>query len=135
MILNISHLSLLVKDYDEAVNFYTQKIGFVVTSDVAMPEMGPGMRWLVITPNQDCQTKISLCKATTESSITQVGHQCDGYPLFTIFTNDIEGDIQSFKTKGVEVTMEVDQVAWGKHSMIKDLYGNLIYIVEESKND
>jgi predicted enzyme related to lactoylglutathione lyase len=133
MILNIAHINLLVLDYDEAINFYTQKLGFKLISNDQMPEMGPNMRWVVISPKSDSQTMIALCKATQEPTLSLVGKQGGGYPLINVFTDNVEDEIQNFKSNGVEIMMEIRDVAWGKHSMIKDLYGNMILIVEEPK--
>jgi predicted enzyme related to lactoylglutathione lyase len=133
MIQNLAHINLLVTDYEEAITFYTQKLGFVVISNSDMPEMGNGMNWVVVAPTLTCQTKIAFCKATKEPTLRLVGKQGGGYPLINIFTDDVAKEVANFKEKGVDVMMEIRDVAWGKHTMIKDLYGNMILVVEEPK--
>jgi predicted enzyme related to lactoylglutathione lyase len=133
MISNISHISLLVNNYDEAIVFYIDKLGFVVFSDSPMPEMGQDMRWVVISPKMDNQTMISLCMATKEPTTSLVGKQTGGYPLLTVFTDDIEDLLKVYIGKGVKIIKEIGHMPWGKDMIIEDLYGNQIYIVEEPK--
>jgi catechol 2,3-dioxygenase-like lactoylglutathione lyase family enzyme len=115
----IAHINLLVKDYDETIAFYTQKLGFVVISNSDMPEMGEGMKWVVVAPSETSQIKIAICKATREPSLSLVGKQGGGYPLFNIYTNDVEQEVTNFKEKGVGVVMEIRNVEWGKYTMLK----------------
>jgi uncharacterized glyoxalase superfamily protein PhnB len=133
MIQNLSHLNLLVNDYDEAIAFYTDKLGFVVISNSDMPEMGEGMKWVVVAPTIESETKIALCKATKEPTLSLVGKQGGGYPLINMYTDDVVKEVANLKEKGVDVMMEIRDVDWGKHTMIKDLYGNMILVVEEVK--
>jgi predicted enzyme related to lactoylglutathione lyase len=133
MITNISHIQLLVNSYEEAIDFYTNKLGFVLCGDDPMPQMGEGMRWVVIAPNKENKTMISLVKATLEPSISLVGKQGGDYPILVILCDDIEADISSFKSKGVIIKSPIGSQPWGKDCTIEDLYGNMIYVVEEPK--
>jgi predicted enzyme related to lactoylglutathione lyase len=130
MIKNISHVSLLVKNYDEAITFYIEKFGFILISNDPMPQMGENMRWVVISPAKDNQTMITLTLDTEEST---VGKQCGEHPFLILSCTDIYADISDFESKGVNIKSPIGDQPWGKDCLIEDLYGNIIYVVEAPK--
>jgi predicted enzyme related to lactoylglutathione lyase len=126
MISTISHLSIIVKDYNEALDFYINKLEFVIFDDQPMPQFEPSERWIVISPSKDNQTMINFGLATTEDSLLFVENQSGKNPLITLTSTDIKEDLENFKSKGVKVVSEIQSQPWGMDAMIADLYGNSI---------
>jgi predicted enzyme related to lactoylglutathione lyase len=126
MISTISHLSIIVKDYNEALDFYINKLEFVIFDDQPMPQFEPSERWIVISPSKDNQTMINFGLATTEDSLLFVENQSGKNPLITLTSTDIKEDLENFKSKGVKVVSEIQSQPWGMDAMIADLYGSSI---------
>ena len=118
---------LLVKNFEEALGFYTKKLGFVVVEDFPM---GPD-RWLTITApgNQDCV--LALHEARTEAEQALVGKQMGSYPFLGIATDDCVSDYERMKGLGVKFDGEPSVRPYGTGVMLEDLYGNKIFLNQE----
>ena len=130
MILKNLITSLLVKNYDEAIQFYTQKLGFVVVEDIPMGDD----RWVTIAPpnNQECVFALHVAKS--ESDLALVGKQGGTFPFLGLTTDDCMGDYQKLKTLGVKFHGEPEVRPYGTGVMLEDLYGNKIFLNEEPKS-
>jgi catechol 2,3-dioxygenase-like lactoylglutathione lyase family enzyme len=115
---------ILVKNFDEALDFYTKKLGFVVAEDFPMGTD----RWLTITApgNQDCV--LALHEARNEA---EVGKQMGSYPFLGIATDDCVGDYERMKERGVKFDGEPSVRSYGTGVMLEDLYGNKIFLNQE----
>jgi predicted enzyme related to lactoylglutathione lyase len=127
MINTMTHLSIFVKDQNEALAFYTQKLGFKVHTDAMMPN---NERWLTIHPAQQKNFEIALMQATTPAQKAIVGKQAPDVPFFCVSTDDCRKMIEDFKKNNVKVVGEPEEQPWGISASFLDLYGNIIYIVE-----
>jgi catechol 2,3-dioxygenase-like lactoylglutathione lyase family enzyme len=118
---------LLVKDYDEALDFYTKKLGFVVVEDVPIGED----RWVTITlpGNQDCV--LALHEAHSEDDLALIGRQLGSFPLLGIDTDDCMGEYQRMKALGITFHGEPQVEPYGTGVMLEDLYGNKIFLNQE----
>lgn len=118
---------LLVKNYDEALDFYTKKLGFVVVEDVPMGQD----RWVTISlpGNHDCV--LALHEAQSEDDLALVGNQFGSFPFLGIDTDDCMGDYQRMKAHGVKFKGEPDVRPYGTGVMLEDLYGNKIFMNQE----
>jgi catechol 2,3-dioxygenase-like lactoylglutathione lyase family enzyme len=118
---------ILVRNFDEALDFYTKKLGFVVVEDFSMGTD----RWLTITApgNQDCV--LALHEARNEAEQALVGKQMGSYPFLGIDTDDCVGDYERMKALGVKFDGEPSVKHYGIGVMLEDLYGNKIYLNEE----
>src|SRR4029078_6134229 len=96
MITRVSHLTLLVSNQDEALAYYTQKLGFKVHTDVNLGHM----RWLTICTEQDPNLEVALMQAGAENEV-YVGKQGGTFPLFAFETKDCAATFQTLKAKGV----------------------------------
>ena len=135
----IAHISLIVRDYDEAIAFYT-KIGFTLLEDKYIPEQDK--RWVVIRPpssqHADAQSQeaqgatILLAQASNAQQEAFVGNQAGGRVWLFLATDDFERDYEHFTEMGVEWVREPKVESYGKVAVWKDLYGNLWDLIQYS---
>jgi len=118
---------ILVRNFDEALDFYTKKLGFVVVEDFPMGTD----RWLTITApdNQDCV--LALHEARNEAEQALVGKQMGSYPFLGIATDDCIGDYERMKALGIKFDGEPNVRPYGTGVMLEDLYGNKIFLNQE----
>lgn len=117
----IGHVTILVNDYDEAINFYTNTLGFTLLSDQSF---GEGMRWVTIAPSKQTETAIVLVEADTEEKRALVGTQAAGHVFLVIETDDFIRDYSNMKEQGVSFLSEPKEMPWGLEAVFEDLYGN-----------
>lgn len=118
---------LMVRSYDEAIDFYTEKLGFVVAEDIPMGDD----RWVTITTpgNHDCL--LALHEAKREDDQVLVGRQFGTFPFLGLDTEDCISDYQRMKALGVKFHGEPSVQPYGSGVMLEDLYGNKIYMNQE----
>jgi catechol 2,3-dioxygenase-like lactoylglutathione lyase family enzyme len=119
---HLSLVSVVVKEYDEAIRFYTEKLGFVLVEDTPLPE---GKRWVVVAPPGAGETRVLLARASDEQQEARVGNQTGGRVFLFLTTDTFEQDYEDFKSRGVEFVREPMVQAYGKVAVFADLYGNL----------
>ena len=120
-------VSLVVWDYDEAIRFYSDKLGFTVSEDVTLGED----RWVVLSLPDSGQTGIGLDLARTEEDLDVVDNQGGSFPLFGLVTDDCPGEYRRIKERGVVFHGEPQSEQWGTGVLLEDLYGNKIYLNQE----
>ena len=118
---------VLVKNYDEAIDFYTNKLGFVVAEDKAMG----ADRWVTLTlpGNEGCV--VALHEARTNEDQALLGKQGGSYPYFALETHDCLGDYERMKKLGVNFQSEPEVRPYGTGVLFEDLYGNKIFMNQE----
>ena len=121
--------SLIVRDYDEALDFYTRKLGLVVAEDIPMGED----RWITLTAPGDQGWSIALHRAKHEGDESLIGRQGGGFPLFGLETDDCATEYLRLKELGVRFDSEPEAQPWGTGAVLQDPYGNRIYLNEEPK--
>lgn len=112
-------ISLLVADYDAAIAFYTQKLGFELLEDSPQGEK----RWVVVRPKGAVETAILLAKASTEQQKQQIGNQCGGRVFLFLNTDDFWRDHARMQQQGVQFLEAPRQEAYGTVAVFEDLYG------------
>lgn len=117
----IGHVTILVNDYDEAIDYYTNTLGFAVLTDNTF---GEGMRWVTVAPSKNHETAIVFVEADTEEKKERVGSQAAGHVFLVIETADFIRDYSSMKEKGVTFLSEPKEMPWGLEVVFEDLYGN-----------
>jgi catechol 2,3-dioxygenase-like lactoylglutathione lyase family enzyme len=125
----ISLLTVLVKDQDSAIDFYTRKLGFVVPEDLPF---GPN-RWVTLRLPDDQTLSIALNLAETEVDLAQVGKQAGSQPLLAIEVDDCLREYGRMKDAGVKFHGEPQVQPYGTGVTLEDLYGNKIYMNQEPK--
>ncbi|MGM0875178.1 MAG: VOC family protein [Bacillota bacterium] len=119
----IGHITILVKDYDEAIDFYTNSLGFTLISDNSFGE-GMRMRWVTVAPSRQHETAIVFVEADTEEKRVLVGSQAAQHVFLVIETDDCFRDYSNMKEKGVTFLGEPKEMPWGIEVVFEDLYGN-----------
>ena len=121
---------ITVDDYDEALDFYVNKLGFVKVTD---KQLAPGMRWVSVAPSASNETVVVFEKATTREDKERLGKQFATMTL-DLVTDDMDKTYQELSAKGVEFVEKPTNAPWGRQAVIKDLYGNVFDLIEESPN-
>ncbi len=121
-------VSLVVRDYDEAIAFYVGKLGFTLVEDVPMPEQNK--RWVVVTPSGGNGCQVLLARATSPAQLARVGDQTGGRVFLFLETDDFARDFAAFRAHGVEFVREPKVEPYGTVAVFKDLYGNLWDLVQ-----
>ena len=125
MITKVTHATIWVKDQDEALKFYRDKLGFKVVSDDA--NSMPNYRWLTVALPQQNGFEIVLNLATTPEQLAGIGRQ----GIFVLNSTDIHADYAALKAKGVKLQTEVNVNPWGSDVVFEDLYGNDFDLVQQ----
>ena len=123
----IAHITLLVKEYDEAIKFYSTKLRFKVVNDTWMSE---SKRWVLIAPQGSAGTSILLTKAITEKQKELVGNQTGGKVFMFLYTDNIAEDCESLRKSEVVIVEEMEEKPHGKVLIFEDLYGNKWDLIE-----
>ncbi|HTV69494.1 MAG TPA: VOC family protein [Rhizobiaceae bacterium] len=118
----IATVALVVRDYDEAISWYTEKLGFSLAEDVPL---GEGKRWVVVAPAGGMGARLLLAKADGESQTARVGDQTGGRVFLFLETDDFARDHDAMRARGVEFREEPRHEAYGMVAVFADLYGNL----------
>ncbi|HVT45440.1 MAG TPA: VOC family protein [Thermoanaerobaculia bacterium] len=119
----IAHVALLVRDYDEAIAFYTQKLGFTLVEDSARPEQNK--RWvLVAPPGESPAPSLLLARASSLEQAAFVGNQSGGRVFLFLQTDDFWRDYNRMLAAGVRFVREPSEEPYGVVAVFEDLYGN-----------
>ena len=121
------HIALVVNDYDEAIAFYTQKLGFTLIEDTPLSET---KRWVLVKPPGTGECCLLLAKAVGEEQQSRVGNQTGGRVSLFLKTDDFERDYKKFLDNGVEFAREPKTEEYGRVAVFKDLYGNLWDLIQ-----
>lgn len=129
MLKKLTHITILVKDQDQALKFYTEKLGFKVHTDANFENM----RWLTVHLEGQKDMEFCLLLPTTQEGLEQVGKQGDTYGIGCLNTDDAHAEYARLKAAGVDMVSEPKTESWGTGFGFKDLYGNHFYVNEEPK--
>ena len=116
-------MALVVRDYDEAIAFYTQKLRFELIEDGDQPEQNK--RWVVVSPPNGSGTKLLLAKASTPEQESRIGNQTGGRVFLFLNTDDFWRDYHDMVAQGIEFERPPKEAPYGTVAVFKDLYGNL----------
>lgn len=127
----IVHVALVVRDYDEAIEFYTKKLSFKLVEDTYQPEQDK--RWVVIAPSGSRGTNLLLAKASNAEQTKFIGNQTGGRVFLFLNTDDFWRDYDEFVIRGVEFVRAPKEEDYGTVAVFQDLYGNLWDLLELKK--
>ena len=126
----LAKIAIVVKDYDEAINFYVEKLNFELIEDTTMT---PEKRWVVIAPPGSTACKILLAKAKNDTELAAVGNQTGGRVFLFLHTDNLDRDYDSLTARGIKIARKPITESWGKVLVFEDLYGNLWDLIEPPK--
>lgn len=129
---SIVHIALVVRDYDEAIEFYTKKLNFDLIEDTYQPEQDK--RWVVVAPPNSKGATILLARASKEEQKDFIGNQAGGRVFLFLNTDDFWRDYNAMIAKGIEFVREPKEADYGTVAVFKDLYGNLWDLLQLNEN-
>lgn len=127
---HITQLALVVDDYDRAIAWYTEKLGFTVVEDTVLSD---SKRWVLIAPKGSTGCRVLLARAASPEQTKAIGNQTGGRVFLFLHTDDFKGDYANLKAHHVEFVRVAEQQPWGMVAVFRDLYGNLWDLVEPTK--
>jgi catechol 2,3-dioxygenase-like lactoylglutathione lyase family enzyme len=127
---NLVAITLLVRDYDEAIAYYTQSLGFALLEDT---DMGNGKRWVRVAPRGQGNVALLLARAANDEQLAAVGKQAGGRVAFFLHTDDFARDHAAMKSRGVRFLEEPRHEVYGNVVVFEDLYGNRWDFIEPAQ--
>ncbi|MBX2990724.1 MAG: VOC family protein [Bacteroidetes bacterium] len=124
-------VSLVVREYDEALDFFVGKLGFELVEDTYIPEQDK--RWVVVKPRGVGGSGLLLARASNEEQKSRIGNQTGGRVFLFLYTDDFRRDYEAFRAKGITFVREPRHEAYGTVAVFEDLYGNKWDLIEPSQ--
>lgn len=118
----LMHIALVVADYDEAIAWYTKKLGFTLVEDTVLSDV---KRWVLVQPSGEGSCQLLLAKAATDEQKSRVGNQTGGRVFLFLHTDDFERDHANLIAQGITIVRGPSEEEYGKVLVFADLYGNL----------
>jgi catechol 2,3-dioxygenase-like lactoylglutathione lyase family enzyme len=116
-------VSLVVRDYDEALEFFVGRLGFSLVEDADVPEQSK--RWVVVSPPGASESRLLLARASTPEQESRIGAQTGGRVFLVLHTDDFWRDYERYRASGVEFVRAPRREAYGTVAVFRDLYGNM----------
>ena len=128
----IAHISLVVRDYDEAIDFYNKKLDFVVIEDTKLSEE---KRWVVIAPAGAKECCLLLAKAANKQQAASIGNQAGGRIFLFLFTDNFQRDYDKMVSRGINFVRPPKDELYGRVAVFEDLYGNQWDLLEPNEKN
>ena len=125
---HLAAIAILVPDYDEAIAYYTETLGFELIEDSGLSAT---KRWVLVAPPGSSEARLLLAKATTAEQTRAIGHQSGGRVFLILHTDDFDRDYARYQAAGVDFTEQPRDEAYGKVVVFRDVYGNKWDLVEK----
>lgn len=127
---HLAHIAIVVKDYDEAIKFYVQKLGFTLIEDTTLSE---SKRWVKVSPPGAKECSLLLAKAANKEQEKSIGNQTGGRVFLFLYTDDFWRDYETYKRNNIHFVREPVKEEYGTVAVFEDLYGNLWDLIEPIK--
>lgn len=128
----LAHIALVVKDYDEAIAFYTEKLNFQLVEDTQIEEE---KRWVLVAPPGARECCLLLARAANAEQAASIGHQTGGRVFLFLFTDDFWRDYKVMLEKEIHFVRPPKVEPYGTVAVFEDLYGNLWDLLEPNENN
>lgn len=129
---SLAAVSLLVRDYDEAITYFTRHLGFALAEDTPL---GDGKRWVRVAPPGGTGATVLLARAATPEQASRVGDQAGGRVFLFLDTSDFWGDYAAFRARGVQFTDGPREEPYRTVAVFLDLYGNRWDLVQQRRTE
>ena len=123
----LAHVAIVVRDYDEAIKFYTEQLHFILHEDTKLSET---KRWVLISPPGSKGCNLLLAKAANDEQKSRVGNQTGGRVFLFLYTDDFTRDYKNLQHQGIKIIREPSVETYGTVAVFADLYGNLWDLIE-----
>lgn len=120
---SIATVTLVVRDYDEAIAFYVGTLGFTLVEDTYIPAQDK--RWVTVAPPGSTGPLLLLARAVGEEQLSRIGNQTGGRVFLFLYTDDFWRDYEAYRSKGVVFVREPKEESYGTVAVFADLYGSL----------
>ena len=120
--------AIVVADYDDAIAFYTDVLGFELIEDIPQPEQNK--RWVVVAPPGSQESRLLLARAVGDEQSSRVGNQTGGRVFLFLYTDNFERDYRNYRNRGVTFVREPKTEDYGTVAVFEDLYGNLWDLIQ-----
>jgi catechol 2,3-dioxygenase-like lactoylglutathione lyase family enzyme len=127
MLQTLGYVALVVRDYDEALAFFTGLLGFKLIEDTPLE---PGKRWVLISPPGSSGTSLLLARAATPEQASRIGNQTGGRVFLFLHTDDFWRDYRQMMARGIKFRRPPREEVYGTVAVFEDLYGNLWDLLE-----
>jgi catechol 2,3-dioxygenase-like lactoylglutathione lyase family enzyme len=127
---SIAHVAIVVRDYDEAIDFYTRALGFELIEDTVL---APGKRWVLVAPPGNGGTSLLLAKAANAEQTSRVGNQTGGRVFLFLHTDDFWRDHRAMQAQAVKFVEGPREETYGTVAVFEDLYGNRWDLIERKR--
>jgi catechol 2,3-dioxygenase-like lactoylglutathione lyase family enzyme len=124
---HIAHIALIVDDYDDAIQFYTEKLNFDLLEDTALSET---KRWVLVRPKGATECCLLLAKVVDDEQKSRIGNQTGGRVFLFLYTDDFWRDYNLMLKNGINFIREPKEEPYGIVTVFEDLYGNLWDLIE-----
>ena len=128
----LAHIAIVVKDYDEAIRFYTEKLHFDLIENTQLSET---KRWVLVRPKGGNSCCLLLAKAANEEQLSRVGNQTGGRVFLFLHTDNFERDYQNLIDHQIEIVRQPQRKEYGTVAVFKDLYGNLWDLIQPASEN
>ena len=128
----IAHIALVVKDYDDAIDFYTNKLHFDLIEDTKLNDT---KRWVLVAPKGSKECRLLLAKAANEQQLKAIGNQTGGRVFLFLYTDNLQRDYKHLINQNITIIREPSIQTYGTVAVFADLYGNLWDLIEPQKNN
>jgi catechol 2,3-dioxygenase-like lactoylglutathione lyase family enzyme len=125
---SLGQVAIVVRDYDEALSFYVDTLGFKLIEDTPVPAQNK--RWVVVAPPGTSSARLLLARAVGDEQSSRIGNQTGGRVFLFLYTDDFWRDFRTYQAKGVVFVREPSEESYGTVAVFKDLYGNLWDLVQ-----
>ena len=129
---HIAHIALIVRDYDEAIRFYTEKLDFDLIEDTVISE---NKRWVLVRPRGDSECCLLLAKSANDQQSSAIGNQTGGRVFLFLYTDDFWVDYRQMLERGINFVRLPSEETYGTVAVFEDLYGNLWDLLQPKQND
>jgi catechol 2,3-dioxygenase-like lactoylglutathione lyase family enzyme len=120
---SIGYVAVVVQDYDDAIKFYVDTLGFRLIEDTLIETQNK--RWVLVAPPGSTETRLLLARAVGAEQSSRIGNQTGGRVFLFLHTDDFWRDFHAFKSKGVVFVRDPQEERYGTVAVFRDLYGNL----------
>ena len=129
--MHLAHFALLIDDYDKAIDYYTNVLGFTLLEDTKLDEH---KRWVRVAPSRNTETSILLAKASNEQQLSRVGNQTGGRVFLFLHTDNFTDYYERLLQHQVKIIRPITHEAWGTVCVFEDTYGNLWDLIQPATN-